>query len=181
VTDYALLLAEELKLPPAERFCLQIAGPLHDIGKIGLDDAILRKEDSLTPAEYEHVKEHSQKGAALLETIADLSAVVPVVRGHHERWDGRGYPDGLAGEKIPRVSRLIAVADAFDVLTSTSPYRAGGTVQEALVQVRNGAGTQFDPDCAEALLRLEPRLDEFFRPHAGTPSAEKRTFSLLMT
>lgn len=179
VTDYALLLAQELSLSAAERFCLQIAGPLHDIGKIGVDDAVLRKTTSLTSAEYADVKEHSVKGAALLGTIPDLTAVAPIVRSHHERWDGGGYPDGLAGTNIPHLSRIIAVADAMDVLTATSPYRDAGPVKDALAQIREGSGVQFDPECADACLRLEPRFVELLRPR-GTRQENKKTLHELL-
>jgi HD-GYP domain-containing protein (c-di-GMP phosphodiesterase class II) len=166
VTDYVLMLAEEMKLPAAERRCLQIAGPLHDIGKIGVDDTILRKEEALTPGEFERMKAHPLKGAALLETIPDLTGVVPVVRHHHERWDGKGYPDNLAGTHIPRMARLIAVADTFDALTFDSCYRRAVPLEDALEQVRAGAGSQFDPECAEAFLSLRPRLEQHFQERA---------------
>jgi HD-GYP domain-containing protein (c-di-GMP phosphodiesterase class II) len=166
VTDYSLMLAEELRLPAADRQCLQVAAPLHDIGKIGVDDTILRKQEALTPGEFEHMKTHPAKGASLLETIADLAPVVPIVRSHHERWDGQGYPDGLAGEKIPRLARLVAVADTFDALTYDSPYRKASPLGVALDQIRAGAGTQFDPECAEAFLQLQPRLEQQFQQRA---------------
>jgi len=158
VTEYALLLADELKLPAEARQQIEIGGPLHDIGKIGIRDSVLSKEGQLSEEEYEHMKSHTVKGAAILATVPDLNAVVPIVRNHHERWDGRGYPDRLAGEQIPLVSRIVAVADAFDAMTSNRPYRVRRSVDAALEQVRLGAGTQFDPDCSRAFLGLKERL-----------------------
>jgi HD-GYP domain-containing protein (c-di-GMP phosphodiesterase class II) len=158
VTDYSLLLADELKLSTADRQKIQVGTPLHDIGKIGIDDAILRKPGRLTPEEFEAMKTHTLKGAAILETIPDLAPLIPIVRNHHERWDGRGYPDGLAGEQIPRLARIVAVADAFDAMTSNRPYRPGMPLDAAFAQIGDGAGTQFDPDCARAFLRLRERI-----------------------
>src|SRR5262249_23041140 len=106
VTDYSLLLAEELNLSEQERDALRIGAPLHDVGKVVIHDSVLRKPDRLTPAEFEHMKTHTVKGAAILQPFPGLGDVIPVVRNHHERWDGRGYPDGLAGEAIPRLARL---------------------------------------------------------------------------
>ena len=100
VTDYSLLLADELKLSPQQRFQIQIGSPLHDIGKIGIDDAIFRKPDRLTPVEFEAMKLHTVKGAAILQSINALNSMIPIVRHHHERWDGSGYPDGLAADQI---------------------------------------------------------------------------------
>jgi HD-GYP domain-containing protein (c-di-GMP phosphodiesterase class II) len=174
VTDYALLLADELRLPALERQCIQIAGPLHDIGKIGVDDKILNKPDQLTPAEYEQIKLHPVKGSALLESIPDLAPALPVVRNHHERWDGKGYPDGLCGEAIPKVARVVAVADAFDAITHDAPYRKADSVEAALSQIHQGAGSQFDPECAHVFLRLRPRLEQQLR-HWQEQHTENKT------
>jgi putative nucleotidyltransferase with HDIG domain len=173
VTDYALLLAEELKLPETERYHLRIGAPLHDIGKIGVHDAVLRKRGRLTPEEFEHMKTHTLKGAAILETIPGLETVIPIVRNHHERWDGTGYPDGLAGEKIPRLARLLAVADTFDAMTTNRPYRSGLSSDLAFAQIHEGAGTQFDPECADAFVRYRPRIEQLLRQH----QAESHTLS----
>jgi putative nucleotidyltransferase with HDIG domain len=166
VTEYALLLAEELKLPAQARQQIEIGGPLHDIGKIGVRDSVLSKQGRLSDDEYEHMKSHTVKGAAILATIPDLEAIVPIIRNHHERWDGRGYPDRLAGEGIPLVSRIVAVADAFDAMTSNRPYRSPLTLEAALEQLRLGIGTQFDPQCARAFLNLRQRLDRLVESQA---------------
>jgi hypothetical protein len=163
VTDYALLLADELHLSPQERYQIQIGGPLHDIGKIGVDDAILRKPGKLTPAEFEQMKLHTVKGAHILQSIASLTAMIPIVRHHHERWDGKGYPDGLKGEQIAQTARIVAVADAFDAMTSDRPYRPGMSPDLAWQEIARDAGAQFDPQCVEAFLRLRPRILELMQ------------------
>lgn len=163
VTDYALMLAKELGLPQAELRKIQIGAPLHDIGKIGIDDAILRKSSKLTKEEYESMKAHTLRGAAILETIPDLAHIIPIVRSHHERWDGKGYPDGLVGEKIPLLARIVAIADAFDAMISNRPYRSGLTMEKAFTELKDQAGTAYDPACIEAFLRLRPRIEEGFQ------------------
>src|SRR5206468_1150902 len=160
VTDYSVLLADELRVTPAERYNIQIGTPLHDIGKIGVDDAILRKPDRLTPAEFEQMKLHTVKGAAILESINALHAIIPIVRSHHERWDGQGYPDRLAGEAIPRLARIVCVADAFDAMTSDRPYRAGMPADAGFAEVQKQSGKQFDPECAAAFLEIRERIRE---------------------
>jgi len=160
VTDYALLLAEEMNLSETDRQHLSIGSPLHDIGKIGIDDAILRKTGRLTPAEFEHMKSHAVKGAALLQALPGLDIVLPIVRNHHERWDGSGYPDQLAATAIPPLARLMAVVDTFDAMTTDRPYREGMHIDEALLLIQRGAGTQFDPDCVAAFVRLRPVLEQ---------------------
>jgi HD-GYP domain-containing protein (c-di-GMP phosphodiesterase class II) len=161
VTDYSLLLAEELKLSAADRHTIKIGVPLHDIGKIGIRDAVLRKQGQLTPDEHEHMKTHTVRGAAMLAGIPDLEFIVPIVRSHHERWDGKGYPDGLAGDQIPRLARVVAVADTFDAITSDRPYRLGVSADRAFAEIEKGMGTQFDPECASAFLRLRPLIEQF--------------------
>jgi putative nucleotidyltransferase with HDIG domain len=152
VTDYALLLADELHLSETDHDYLRIGAPLHDIGKIGIDDAVLRKTGKLTPEEFEYMKQHTVKGAALLRTLPGLDIVLPIVRNHHERWDGSGYPDRLAGTDIPFLARLMAVVDSFDAMTTNRPYRAGLPMEQALAEIERGVGSQFDPECARAFL-----------------------------
>src|SRR5262249_389485 len=124
VTNYSLLLGQQMELPYKDIELLRIGTPLHDIGKIGIDDAILRKPGKLTPEEYKLMQSHTVKGEAIISVIPDLTAIKPIVRSHHERWDGTGYPDKLAGENIPLLARIVAVADAFDAMTSNRPYHA---------------------------------------------------------
>jgi putative nucleotidyltransferase with HDIG domain len=158
VTNYSLLLAQKLGLPAKDIDLVRIGTPLHDIGKIGIDDEILRKPGKLTEAEYEIMKSHTVKGAAIIATIPDLHPVIPIVRSHHERWDGKGYPDKLAGGEIPQLARIVAVADAFDAMTSNRPYHAdkkGRPPEVAFEEVRAMAGKQFDPECATAFLEIK--------------------------
>jgi HD-GYP domain-containing protein (c-di-GMP phosphodiesterase class II) len=159
VTSYALMLGRELKLPAHEQQQLQIGTPLHDIGKIGIDDAILRKPGRLTREEFEEMKSHTVKGAAILESIPELGSLLPIVRSHHERWDGTGYPDSLSGDRIPRPARIVAVADAFDAMTSDRPYRNAMSFDQVFQEYRDKSGTHFDPDCVAALIRLRPHLE----------------------
>jgi putative nucleotidyltransferase with HDIG domain len=158
VTAYALLLGQELDLSAEDLNLIKTGTPLHDIGKIGIDDSILRKPGKLTPAEFEIMKTHTTKGAKILEQLPDLHPVIPIVRSHHERWDGMGYPDGLKGEQIFRPARVVAVADAFDAMTSDRPYRQGMSPEAAFAEVDKQKGRQFDPECAAAFLRIRQRV-----------------------
>lgn len=158
VADYALLLADHLGLSATERHCIQIAAPLHDIGKLGVDDRILCKPERLTPAEYEVIQSHPVKGAALLDDIADIAPALPIIRNHHERWDGAGYPDRLSGEAIPRIARVVAVAEAFDAMTVDYPYRKAMPINSALAQIQAGAGSQFETTCAQTFAQMEQQL-----------------------
>jgi HD-GYP domain-containing protein (c-di-GMP phosphodiesterase class II) len=163
VTAYSLLLAHELKLTPAEIYHVQIGTPLHDIGKIGVDDAILRKPGQLTSDEFEAMKLHTVKGAMILQSMTNLVPMIPIVRHHHERWDGNGYPDGLSRDNIPRIARVVAIADAFDAMTSNRPYRKAMSASQAFDVLYAGAGKQFDPVGVESFLALRPRLAELMR------------------
>jgi putative nucleotidyltransferase with HDIG domain len=159
VTDYALLLADELTLSREERYQIQVGTPLHDIGKIGIDDAILRKPDRLTNVEYEQMKQHTTKGAEILQSINGLRSMIPIVKHHHERWDGRGYPDGLAEDHIAKTARIVAVADTFDAMTSDRPYRRALPPDLAFAELAANAGTHFDPVCVQAFIRLRPYVE----------------------
>jgi HD-GYP domain-containing protein (c-di-GMP phosphodiesterase class II) len=139
--------------------------PLHDIGKIGIRDSILQKAGPLTAEEFQIMKTHTVKGVAILETIAEMAPAIPLVRSHHERWDGRGYPDGLAGADIPRMARIVAVADTFDAMTSDRPYRTGMPARKAFKEIETQAGKQFDPECAAAFLALEDELVRVIESH----------------
>jgi putative nucleotidyltransferase with HDIG domain len=163
VSTYSLLLAQHLNLSDSEIELIRIGTPLHDIGKIGIDDAILRKPDKLTPAEFEQMKLHTVKGAEIVNTIRDLRPIIPIVRSHHERWDGKGYPDALVGDKTPAVARVVALADAFDAMTSDRPYRKGMVVEVALGEIEKGLGRQFDPDFGAAFLRIRAEIIEEMR------------------
>jgi HD-GYP domain-containing protein (c-di-GMP phosphodiesterase class II) len=170
VAAYSMLLAEELRVTPMERHQIRIATPLHDIGKIAVADQVLRKPGKLTTDEFDMMKQHVLKGAELVGNIPGLTPMLPIVRSHHERWDGRGYPDGLAGDDIARVARIVTVADAFDAMTSNRPYRPAMLVTDAYAELCSQAGSHFDPRCVEAFLRLRPCLQKILAqgPAEGT-------------
>jgi putative nucleotidyltransferase with HDIG domain len=158
VSCYAEMLGRQLNLPSMDLKWIRLGTPLHDIGKIGIDDAILRKPGPLTAEEFQIMQTHTVKGATILGTIPDLAPVIPIVRSHHERWDGKGYPDGLAGPAIPRLARIVAVADTFDAMTSDRPYRKGMAAEVAFAEVEKQSGKQFDPECATAFLTIREEL-----------------------
>jgi putative nucleotidyltransferase with HDIG domain len=163
VTRYAAMLAQHLQLPDDQLELVRTGTPLHDIGKIGIDDAILRKPGRLTPQEFALMQEHTTKGAEILSTIPEMHPLIPIVRSHHERWDGTGYPDRLAGADIPLLARIVAVADAFDAMTSIRPYHEGKrakTPAEAFAEVERMGGRQFDPRCAAAFLEIREQVIE---------------------
>jgi putative nucleotidyltransferase with HDIG domain len=150
---------------------LEMAARLHDLGKIGVPDVILHKPGRLTSDEWDVMRRHPAWGAEALAPVPGAARVAAAVRGHHERWDGRGYPDGLAGEDIPAASRIIAVADAWHAMTSNRSYRRALDDKHALAELRDGAGTQFDPVAVEALLGvLADRRDRFSRAPGAAPS-----------
>jgi len=153
VVDISLAIGEELGLKPEEKETLELAAILHDVGKIGIRDGVLLKHGPLTPEELAHIRLHPQLGAEILAPIRQLEAVIPAVRHHQERCDGQGYPQGLKGDEIPLASRVIAVADAFDAMTTDRPYRPRLSDEAAATEIERCAGSQFDPKVAEAFLR----------------------------
>jgi putative nucleotidyltransferase with HDIG domain len=154
VARYAALVAEELGLSPVRVHLVYQAGLIHDIGKLAIPEAILFKPGRLTNDEYEVIKEHVTVGADLLDDFQSLQSVAIFVRHHHERYDGRGYPDGLAGEDIPLEARILALADAVEAMASDRPYRPGSTVAAILKEIEQEAGAQFDPLVVEAFVRV---------------------------
>jgi HD-GYP domain-containing protein (c-di-GMP phosphodiesterase class II) len=157
VADYATSIAIELGLPTERIAPLHQAGLLHDIGKIGVSEQVLHKPGKLTPEEYEHVKTHANLGAEFLETSRGLRHLAPFVRHHHERWDGCGYPQGLAGEQTPLEARILAVCDAVEAMASDRPYQRAMSLEEIIVEVRRGRGTHFDPMLADVFIRIAER------------------------
>jgi putative two-component system response regulator len=151
------LLALGLGLPDRDVELIRRAAPLHDIGKIGIPDAILLKPGRLTDEEFEQIKTHTTIGAEILSGSRSPLLVMAerIALTHHERWDGRGYPRGLAGEQIPLPGRILAVADVFDALTHERPYKRAWPVPEAAAEILSQAGGQFDPDVVEAFLQLD--------------------------
>ena len=154
VVDLALAVASELGLPFDEHADVELVALLHDIGKLSVPDSILRKPGPLTDDEWHVMRCHPIHGAELAASVSGVEGLAEPIRAEHERWDGRGYPDGLAGESIPIASRITLVCDAFDAMTSDRPYRPALSVSEALAEVRAGAGSQFCPRSAAALLSI---------------------------
>ena len=154
VVEYMELIIAELALPHAQLPMLRRGALLHDIGKIGVPDNVLRKPAALSDAEWVVMKRHPEHGARIIAKIPFLEDVSRIVRHHHERWDGKGYPDGLAGEQIPLGARVFAVADSFDAMTSDRPYRRAMSVADARNEVARCGGTQFDPQVADAFARI---------------------------
>ncbi|TLS50702.1 HD-GYP domain-containing protein [Paenibacillus antri] len=159
VAGYAKRIAEELKLPAAQTEAVYLAGLIHDIGKIGTPEHILSKESRLTEEEYEIMKRHPEAGYDIVKNIARLQelGIADMVRHHHERVDGKGYPHGLRGDAIPLGARILAAADAFDAMTTNRSYRQKLAVETAAEELRRHSGTQFDPAVAEAFLRTLAR------------------------
>jgi putative nucleotidyltransferase with HDIG domain len=154
VTELAEAIARRLGWSEERLASLRLGGPLHDIGKLAVSDEVLRKEGRLDDHELAQIREHPKTGAKLLLRVAALREAIPYVLYHHERWDGGGYPSGKAGEEIPVEARVLAIADAFDAMTSDRPYRRALTKDEALAEVERCAGSQFDPQIAQVFLEL---------------------------
>jgi len=153
VARYASAIAKELGIPAEEARKVRLSALLHDVGKIGVDDRIIRKPTALTDDEFELMKAHPVKGAAIMETIPQLADIIPGMKYHHEKWEGGGYPDGLKGEQIPLQARIVAVADAFDAMTTTRPYQKAMEVSYVLERLREMSSKRFDGAVVEALAR----------------------------
>lgn len=175
VTEIAVAIAADLGLPEEERELLVLAGPIHDLGKIGIVDSILRKPDKLDRDEYDIIKSHPEKGVLIIEPLGFLQETIPLILHHHERYDGTGYPHGLRGEEIPLGARIMSVADTFDAMTSSRAYRQARSFQEAFDELRRCSGTQFDPEVVRFFLELVGTgiFDGGRREKSLTPAAEK--------
>jgi HD-GYP domain-containing protein (c-di-GMP phosphodiesterase class II) len=158
VARIAVRIAKELGCEQEMLHTLYMAGLLHDIGKIGIDDAVLRKPGKLTTEEFEHIKLHPELGYRILADIKQLADVLPAVLHHHEQWDGRGYPFKLAGDQIPYIARIVAVADAFDAMTSDRPYRPGMPVEMVDEIFKSGGGKQWDPEVINAFFTARQEI-----------------------
>lgn len=154
VSRLALRIGHELSLPAEQMEALTTGALLHDVGKIGVPDVILQKSGRLTEEEYTVIKRHPALGVEIITPVKELAPALPVVRHHHERFDGRGYPDGLSGEDIPLIARIVAVADAFDSMIRARPYGYGISRKVALEEIEDNSGTQFDPRIVRALLEV---------------------------
>jgi putative nucleotidyltransferase with HDIG domain len=151
VARLATELGGRLGLSGADSYMLRLAAWLHDIGKVAVPDAVLQKSAHLADDEWALMQTHPIVGAEVVGSIPGLHALAPIIRAHHERWDGRGYPDGLAGEEIPQTARIISVADAYLAMISDRPYQQARTPAEARAELRRCAGSQFDPAVVTAL------------------------------
>jgi ribonuclease P protein subunit RPR2 len=160
VAAYGMEIARVVGLPAADIARLQFGFLLHDIGKVAIPDAILYKPEALTEEERALMERHPLIGAEIVGRVEFLSGSVEVVRSHHERWDGRGYPDGLAGEEIPLAARVFAVADVLDALTTNRPYRPASTFELAREMITAESGSQFDPRVVAAFNSLEDQVFE---------------------
>jgi len=154
VCEYAIAVAKEMNLSDMELSKIEVASLLHDIGIIGVPEYILHKVEKLTDDEYMQIKKHVEYGLKILGSIKQLDSVVTIIKCHHERYDGTGYPYGLKGEEIPIGSRIIALADTFDALTSTRAYRGSISVEEAIEQIKEQSGKQLDYNVVQAFLRV---------------------------
>ncbi len=154
VTEIAIAIAVRLGLPEAEIKTLRLAGLIHDVGKIGIEDTILRKPGRLTAEEFEVIRTHPVRGVQIIEPLDFLKGALPIVRHHHECFDGKGYPLGIAGYEIPLGARIVAVADTFDAITSSRAYRRGRGLDVALAEIERCSGTQFDPDIASLFIEI---------------------------
>ncbi len=170
VRRVSLAIGRELRLPAKQLGALATASLFHDIGKIGMPDAILTKPDRLDRAEAAIMREHVTRGAEIIARITSLRDSVPAIRHHHERWDGLGYPDGLSGTDIPVDAAIIAIADAWDAMTTDRPYAVALDMAEAMLQIQAGRGKQFSPVVVDAFLRVSQRRPaEILPPDAPAP------------
>jgi HD-GYP domain-containing protein (c-di-GMP phosphodiesterase class II) len=172
VTRYSLAIGERLRLKPEVMEQLRQGALLHDIGKIGVPDAVLRKQGRLTKDEWDEMKRHPSIGKTFLEDIQFLRPAMTVVYCHHERWDGAGYPQGLAGDNIPLPARVFAVADALDAITSQRYYKEARSFKEAVTEIENCAGTHFDPAVVKAFLTLPEKAFQRVRQETNLAGLE---------
>ena len=154
VSEYSVLIGKKLGLSEEELKTLRIGGLFHDIGKIGIPDRILLKTEKLTDDEYSEIKNHPSIGAHILGASSIFNNIIPIVKHHHERFDGRGYPSGLKGEEIPYMARIAALADTFDAMTSRRSYRNALELDVVLAEIERCKGTQFDPELADVFLDI---------------------------
>ncbi|MFQ6133217.1 MAG: GAF and HD-GYP domain-containing protein [Armatimonadota bacterium] len=150
VTEHAMYIAHQIGMPKPECDDLELAALLHDVGKIGSPESLLDKPGKLTDEEWEIIREHPGRGGDMIANIAQMEKVAAIIRHHHERWDGKGYPDGLSGEQIPLGARILALADAFDAMTTERAYKPAYPPEQAFLELRRCGGSQFDPSLVEA-------------------------------
>ncbi len=172
--EYASQISRALTLPASTQQVNRYGALLHDIGKISIPEAILNKPGKLTAEEFAIIKQHPEIGERICRPLRSGADIAPIVRGHHERWDGGGYPDGLAGETIPLGARIVAVADAFDAMTTDRPYRKALALKTAWEILREGAGTQWDAAVVEAFMSVQTRrLNPVSSQKSDVPSSKQ--------
>jgi HD-GYP domain-containing protein (c-di-GMP phosphodiesterase class II) len=179
VAKYSLILARELNQSEEEIEKLRVSALLHDVGKIGVDDRILKKPGKLTDEEFDQMKEHPAKGANIMRPVAQLKDMIPGIELHHERIDGQGYPYGLKDADIPMMARIIAVADAVDAITTDRPYHSGHDLEYALKEIRNLTGKRYAIEVVDALeaamragrFKLAAKAVELVSAPVGSPTA----------
>jgi putative nucleotidyltransferase with HDIG domain len=169
VTRYSMLIAKEMGMSEEFQETVRISAQLHDVGKIGIEDRILKKPGALTSEEFDVMKTHTTKGANILRPVAHLKEMIPGIELHHESLDGRGYPHGLKADDIPLLPRIIAVADTFDALTTNRPYQHARSSEDALKVIRSLSGKRLDPAAVTALETVYER-GEIVVPQAATPA-----------
>ena len=173
--DFPLRIAEEVirkdivRLTPDDLRDLTLGSLLHDIGKIGVPDSVLFKPGELNDEEWRIIRAHPNQGVKILEVCSEFVCALPVVRSHHERWDGMGYPDGLSGEMIPLAARIFALADTMDAMSSDRPYRKSLSLEVIRTEVQNMAGSQFDPVLVRAFLAIPESDWELPRKDTESP------------
>lgn len=167
VAELSLMLAKHMGLSAAEQNRIHIGAHLHDIGKIGIPDVILNKQGKLTADEFAIICKHPEIGDNIVGKLKVFHSVADIVRHHHERVDGKGYPDGLCGQEITLGARIVAVADAFDAMTSARPYRAALTVSQAIEETQRCQGTQFDPEIVAVLVAVSSKIKTDNKTNAG--------------
>jgi HD-GYP domain-containing protein (c-di-GMP phosphodiesterase class II) len=177
VALYARRLAQEIGLDQDACEKIYLTGLLHDLGKIGISDSVLKKCGPLTEEEFNEIKRHPDLGWAILRELEQFDYVLPGVLHHHERYDGKGYPDNLRGEETPLEGRLLAVVDSFDAMTSDRPYRAGMPIEKALQILGDGAGTQWDASLVDVFLRILPDISEIRRTYRRPPLPTRKALS----
>lgn len=175
MSRYAHILAKAAGMQDEDAELLMNAAPMHDIGKIGIADKILKKPGSLTETEYEEMKLHSSIGADVIggdsSDLLELAEIIAI--SHHEKWDGTGYPNNLAGEEIPLAGRIVAIADVFDALTSVRPYKKEWSVDEAVIFLEKEAGKHFDPDLVKLFVNAMPEIVTLKKQYAETPQSSQ--------
>ena len=164
ISDYGCELAHALGLTEHEVEIYRFASPLHDIGKIAIPDSVLKKPGKLTPEEFDLMKGHTVIGSRMFDSSrsAILKAASDICRHHHERWDGKGYPDGLKGDKIPLMARIVSVVDIFDAVTSKRCYKEAWSFEEGFKYIRTLAGTQLDPHMVGAFTKIRKRIEDVY-------------------